>query len=233
MFEPNSFKILALVWISATSIATDHNTIPNYNAIRSPFIRVDHHFAYCSQENLVRVIYPWFAKSESNSCKSYFARSMHYLLFDRLSSRQRRSSRTPIFGGNQADQQHKKKQNFQLENSRIKSVTRKLAKVESPSISIELMVEDLTLEVILQQLFDWSLGSNTHRAQVVEVASMAVDAQRILARLLDLLSRGPFSSPYHRALQVCFLRAASCVVCNCLPNSAELSQQEILLGLAP
>jgi hypothetical protein len=54
-----------------------------------------------------------------------------------------------VFSGLNSDQPNwqRKKQNFHQENARIKSVTRKLARVESSSISIELMVEDLSLEV--------------------------------------------------------------------------------------
>ena len=59
----------------------------------------------------------------------------------------RRISKVSLLGGNQQEQQ-KNIPNFQLENSRIKSVTRKLGRAESSSISIELMVEDLSLEVL-------------------------------------------------------------------------------------
>jgi hypothetical protein len=61
-------------------------------------------------------------------------------------------SKIAVNSGLNSDQPNwqRKKHNFHLENARIKSVTRKLARVESPSISIELMVEDLSLEVCAQ-----------------------------------------------------------------------------------
>jgi hypothetical protein len=82
-----------------------------------------------------------------------FATSNPHSLIQRAVSSPRSAFKGADFGGaGQPEQQQKKKQNFQLENSRIKSATRKMARVESLSTSIELMVEDLTLEVLSKSI---------------------------------------------------------------------------------
>ncbi len=145
--------LLLCIWISSTSNAFCFEKSQNLNTLfvvrNSKGNR--NKFAFCGQGPSSIAVSSAFSRNYHVSVLKCIRFKPINVFVSNIASKPR-FSKLSVHSGPNSDQPNwqRKKQNFHLENAKIISVTRKLARVESPSISIELMVEDLSLEVCSQ-----------------------------------------------------------------------------------